>query len=248
MNSKQKYLKESILEYSRQIKLRKEKIYTPDKKARQFLFKSPLAFLMGVISDYGMPAPRVWELPYNLRNRLNNQGIKFTAQDISEIKDLKLTRIFVKEPKLHRFPKMTAQYIKKACAIVVQKYKGQAKNIWNNRPDSDELKDRFLQFKGIGQKKANMAVKMLIKDFGVKISNKRKVDIAVDIHIKRVFTRTALVKSDEPELIIKKARQLNPGYPAALDDPVWIIGTRWCRPKNPQCSLCPINSNCPKII
>ncbi len=248
MNAKQKRLKDSILSYGKRIKFRKNTFFTPDKKAHEFLFKNPLAFLIGVISDYGMPASRVWELPYNLKNRLNAQKIKFTAQAIAKIKDSEFAKIFTREPNLHRFPNTTALYIKKACIIVIQNYNGKAENIWNNRPDSNELKDRLYQFKGIGQKKANMAVKMLIKDFRNKISDKQEIDIAADIHIKRVFLRTGLVTDDNPELIIKKARQLSPEYPAALDDPVWVIGTKWCRPQNPKCSLCPINSNCLKII
>jgi len=248
MNAKQKRLKDSILSYGKRIKFRKNTFFTPDKKANEFLFKNPLAFLIGIISDYGMPAPRVWELPYKLKKRLNAQGIKFTAQAIAKIKNSELAKIFTRKPNLHRFPNVAAQYIKKACAIVAQKYNGKAENIWNDQPSSKELKDRLQQFKGIGQKKMNMAVKMLIKDFGNKISGKKEIDIAADVHIKRVFLRAGLVADDNPELIIKKARQLNPDYPAALDDPVWVIGTKWCRPQNPRCSLCPINLSCPKII
>ncbi len=248
MNKKQKLIKDSILKYGKRIESIEEEMYTPNKKANQFLFKTPLSFLIGVIADYGMPASRVWELPYNLRKRLNALGIKFSSQDIAKIKDRKIIKIFTTKPNLHRFPKMTALYIKKACIVVNQTYNGKAENIWNDQPTSGELKNRLQQFKGIGQKKANMTIKLLIEDFGIKVHNKKDIDIPVDVHIKRIFQRTGLVTNDEPELIIKKARQLNPEYPAALDNPVWIIGTKWCRPQNPQCSLCPINSNCPKLI
>jgi endonuclease III len=44
------------------------------------------------------------------------------------------------------------------------------------------------------------------------------------------------------------ARQLYPEYPGVFDLPSWEIGTKLCRPKNPDCINCYLNDVCPKII
>lgn len=38
------------------------------------------------------------------------------------------------------------------------------------------------------------------------------------------------------------ARALYPDRPGALDLPAWDIGRRWCRPVDPDCPACPVNS------
>ena len=47
--------------------------------------------------------------------------------------------------------------------------------------------------------------------------------------------------------VIKAARKLNPEYPGELDYPAWIIGRKWCLPKNPKCDECYLDEICPKI-
>jgi endonuclease III len=61
-------------------------------------------------------------------------------------------------------------------------------------------------------------------------------DVAVDVHVRRVFLRSGLVESDDPVSIILAARELWPDPPAALDSPAWNVGITWCRPTAPECS------------
>ena len=159
-----------------------------------------------------------------------------------------IVAIFNKKPKLHRFPKKAALWIKKACQLLLEKYDGKVENIWNDNPRSDDLQKRFEEFNGIGQKKASMATNIRVRNFGIKVKDKEGIDISYDRHIRKVFVRTGLVEKDKKDPIIKTARKLKPKYPGILDNPCWTIGKEYCDPKNPKCDKCPISYVCPKLL
>ena len=113
-----------------------------------------------------------------------------------------------------------------------------------------EIVRDFREFKGIGQKIANMAVKILAEH--VRLTGKASIDIAVDVHVGRVFHRTGLVGSSPSDSgfaqrIIDKARELHPDYPAEFDTPAWRIGMDYCHAKKPNCNHCPLDSLCEKV-
>jgi endonuclease III len=69
-----------------------------------------------------------------------------------------------------------------------------------------------------------------------------------DIHVRRVFLRTGIARYDEQTHMVRRARELNPARPGALDQPAWWLGHEWCRASDPRCSACPIERSCPKLI
>jgi len=223
---------------------KREKHFTPNPEADKLLWNNPLAFLFGVILDQSMKAEKVWEIPYLLKQRLGHLDVR----RIASMSDEEIIAVFNRKPKLHRFPKTMAVRIKKACQLLLEKYGGKAENIWNDNPSSVELQRRFEEFDGIGQKKASMATNILVRDFGIRVKDRRGIDISYDIHVRRVFLRTGLAERDEINHMITVARKLNPEYPGILDNPCWIIGRRYCHPKNPKCGECPISKTCPKLL
>jgi uncharacterized HhH-GPD family protein len=244
MVNKQK-ISRSLILYSEQLKklhIDKEKDFTPNLKANKLILNNPLAYLFAVILDQGIKAERAWELPYVLKQRLGY----FEVKKIAQISDSKIISVFNEKPKLHRFPKTMALRIKKASALVIERYGGKAENIWNDCPGSADLHRRFEEFNGIGQKKASMAVNILVKDFGIEVKDKRGIDISYDIHIRRVLLRTGLAEKDEMKHIVNTARALNPEYPGILDGPCWRIGRTYCHPTSPDCKRCPIEKVCGK--
>jgi uncharacterized HhH-GPD family protein len=226
------------------LNFKKEKYFTPNLKADKLIWNNSFAYLFGVILDQNIKAEKAWEIPYLLKQRLGHLNV----HKIANMKDEDLVAIFNQKPKLHRFPKIMALRIKKACQLLVKRYNGKTENIWKDNPKSSELVKRFKEFEGIGQKKASMATNILVRDFGIKVKDKRGIDISYDIHIRRVFLRTGLVEKDNMNSMIEIARKLNPEYPGLLDNPCWIIGRKYCHFKNPKCNQCPISKVCPKII
>ncbi|NAS88193.1 endonuclease III [ANME-1 cluster archaeon AG-394-G21] len=244
MEEKQKVVNK-ILEYGRTLKVTKfEPTLNPE--VNKLLVDDPNAFLFGVIFDQSITAEQAWEKPFILKQRLGHLDVK----KISEMKDDELKVIFNEAPKLHRFPNKYAAYIKDACKMLIDRYEGNAANIWNGNPGYADLQRRFELFKGIGQKKASMATNILIRVLRKGVGDKSESNISFDIHVKRVFLRTGLAKTDDKNTILQSARELNPEDPGELDFPIWDIGMEkgWCRPTDPKCDECPIKDVCPKII
>jgi endonuclease-3 len=48
------------------------------------------------------------------------------------------------------------------------------------------------------------------------------------------------------EMVIYKAREINPEFPGIIDFSCWEIGREWCRPQNPNCIECIANAECEK--
>jgi endonuclease III len=93
-----------------------------------------------------------------------------------------------------------------------------------------------------------MAVEILTRTLGVELKDLSGNDIAYDVHVRRVFLRTGLAERNDVNHMVVAARALHPERPGALDSPAWDIGRRWCRPSNPDCPACPLNSAYPRLI
>lgn len=93
-----------------------------------------------------------------------------------------------------------------------------------------------------------MAVELLERMLGVPLRQLHGSDVAVDVHIRRVFLRSGLAERDNLQHIVDAARSANPDRPGALDHPAWEMGRVWCRPTAPDCSGCPIGAVCHRLI
>jgi len=214
--------------------------FTPNELANRFLLENPLAFLLAVIFDQGILAERAWAAPYELSRRLGHLDPHRLADDIPAI-----AKAVATPPMLQRFVNTIPPWIASAARRVIGDYGGDAGRIWADGPTAEELDRRLRAFDGIGQKKAAMAVEILARDFAVPLDEMSGSDVAVDVHVRRVFLRTGLSASDSVEDIVRAARELHPLRPGELDVPVWMIGRNWCRPRSPRCSSCPISWACP---
>lgn len=241
-----KLIVETMLEYGARLEEQSRSqgvSYTPNPVANEFLLTDPFAFLIGVIFDQGIPAERAWAAPYELKQRLGH------LDPLRLMNDGDSVLVAVQDPpKLHRFINNVPEWITLASAQVVGKYQGNAANIWNDNPTAIELLHRLTQFKGIGQKKAAMAVELLARDLGVEIRELQGGDVAYDVHIRRVFLRTGLSILDNVDEIVNSGRENNPDRPGSLDGPAWNIGRNWCRPTYPACPACVLEEVCPKFI
>ncbi len=217
--------------------------YTPDAQANDLVVTDPFAFLIAVIFDQGITAERAWNAPYLLKQRLGY------FEPVRMATDAEAVRLAIQEPPmLHRFKENMARWITNAAGVVVDQYGGDASAIWSDSPTAVELQWRLVAFDGIGQKKAAMAVELLERDLGVEIRELDGSDIAFDVHIRRVLLRTGLADRDVLVDMVGRARELHPERPGSLDHPLWDIGRRWCRPRNPDCSSCPLHASCPQWI
>jgi uncharacterized HhH-GPD family protein len=217
--------------------------FTFDEAANAMIHEDPFAFLVAVIADQGIKAERAWAIPYELRLRLGG----FSPQDIGHGPEA-FRAAFSALPRLHRFVNQVADWILAASEIVLRDYAGDAAKIWGGTPSAEELRARFDAFPGIGQKKAAMAVEILVRDLGVPVKDLSGSDVAYDIHLRRVFLRTGLAERDDVDHMVAIARTLHPQRPGELDNPTWDIGRRWCTAGTPSCQTCPLVAVCPRFI
>lgn len=217
--------------------------FTPDPQANAFVIGNPFAFLLAVICDQHIPAEKAWQAPYLLQQRLGHLDPQRMIANPAAVKAA------VKgPPALHRYVETVPDWLVAAAERVLREYEGDASQIWNDHPRASDLHQRLEAFKGIGQKKAAMAVEILERDLGVSIRAMHGSDIAYDIHVRRVFLRTRLAERDDLEHMVAVAREAYPDRPGAIDLPAWLIGRQWCRAGIPDCPNCALTDVCPKDI
>ena len=217
--------------------------FTPNAEANELVKTDAFAFLTAVLFDQGVPAERAWTAPYLLRQRMGHLDPARSAGDPERVR-----RAIQMRPQLHRYIKKMPRWFVGAARRVQRDYHGDARMIWSDRPSAVELQRRLSEFHGIGQKKAAMAVEILNRDLGVPVDRMMGSDLAVDVHVRRVFLRSRIADRDDPDHMIKAARQLHPSRPGALDFPAWDVGRNWCHAGVPDCGDCPLTHVCPKDI
>lgn len=207
---------------------------------KEFILNDFNAFIIGLVSDQSVKAEIAWSLPYKLAHRLGTFDFK---KILIEYDVDKIEKLIKNKPALHRYPNKMAIYIFEAIKNIVENYDSNAENIWNGKTAKEIVKN-LEKFKGIGHKKASLGSLILIRDLSVNISDKENIDIAYDIHIRRLFLRLGLVEEDVQEKVLESARKLYPEFPGKLTTAFWTLGREFCRPTNPLCSLCPLHEVC----
>jgi len=230
----------ALLELGGQLQQQGESRLAPSSEADSFVRSNPFAFLLAVLLDQGVPAERAFTAPLLLRQRLGHLSPRRIVREPT-----RLRRAMRLSPMPHRYPDQSSTWILAASRRVVQELEGQTDRLWADSPTARALRNRLERFDGIGQKKAAMAVEILARDLGVEVHELSGSDVAVDVHIRRVFLRTKLASVDTIDEIVSVARRAHPERPGELDIPAWVVGRTWCRPRSPKCGTCPISWACP---
>ncbi|MCI0707338.1 MAG: endonuclease III [Ignavibacteriae bacterium] len=96
--------------------------------------------------------------------------------------------------------------------------------------------DTLTELSGIGRKSANV----IIRETGGEAEG-----IIVDLHVVRVVPRLGIIDTDKPDKIEKELMQLVPQKMwNGLGMSISFLGREICRPTNPNCPACVMNSVC----
>jgi uncharacterized HhH-GPD family protein len=133
-------------------------------EATKLLHSSPLALLLGMLLDQQIPMEKAFSSPYVLKQRL---GHDLDAREIATFDPEAFEAIVATPPALHRFPRANAKRIQELCQILVERYDGEAANIWTGVDSGAELVRRMGQLPGFGQQKSQIFVALLAKQFGI---------------------------------------------------------------------------------
>ena len=226
--------------------------YAENDKANEILNdleRFPHLYVLACLMDRQIKAERAWLIPYKICE-------EYKTFDINELKKISLNDLtnFFNKKKLHRFNNTMAKVFYLGVNDIVEKYNGDAASIWSGTPSSSLVVYKFLGFHGSGVKISTMAVNILARQFRIPFSDFYSIDVSPDTHVRRVMKRMGLVSSNASnasnasnEMIIYKARELNPEFPGIIDFSCWEIGKTWCKPKNPLCDKCIVSKDCKKI-
>jgi uncharacterized HhH-GPD family protein len=132
--------------------------------ANDLLSTDALALLVGMTLDQQDKLEKAFTSPYTLSQRLGHVP---TAQEIADFDTDALIAVFATPPALHRFPKAMAGRVQEVCRALVERYDGDAANLWNDVGSGAELVKRIASLPGFGKQKSQIFTALLGKQFGV---------------------------------------------------------------------------------
>ena len=204
----------------------------------------PHAFVLGCVMDKQIQAKRAWTIPYKVCEALKG---KFDIDTLAEQTEEYYINLF-KEGGYHRFNEQYAIEFYNAIQKIKNDYNGDASKIWAGNPSSSLVVYRFLEFDGVGPKIATMAANILVRDFKIPMKDHYSIDISPDTHVKKVMKRLGFINEEDGNLVIYKAREINPKFPGMFDLACFGIGRKYCHRTNPNCEECCMNDLCRKCI
>lgn len=222
--------------------------------------ENSFAFIVGVLLDGGgVTADQAWRGMLNLHKRLQEIGMPFTPKGVAGLHLNTLKSLTARKPCVHRFHGEMARMIKAAAVKIVDEYGGDSDAVFDVY-SAREAFHRLMAFTGIGDKKANMAVRLLVDEFEYDFEDVEHMNVPVDVHVIRVFRRTGLTPAGVGRYEIQRAAAaLYPEAPWTLDA-AWHIGLNWCKESGPICdgdsvaagchdyaNPCPLKSVCPQL-
>lgn len=230
-------------DFMRQLPL-EELGYSDDYDANQFVFKNDLAFVFGLIFDQGIRSSDAWKSPLLLKSRLEHLDVN----RISEMKPENLTLILSQKKALHRYPAVMARNLIQTSNAIVSHFSGNASNLWRDQRSIESVRRRLLLLRGIGSKKVDLGLLMLVRDRGISFDDSKRIRMAFDVHVNRVFLRSGFysnLNKEEKEVLHMDICDIC-HFPALFGTVVWFIGRHYCHETSPACDRCPLAEKCQK--
>lgn len=141
---------------------------TPE--ANALLDRDPLALLVGMLLDQQIPMEKAFTSPAVLAERMGtaHEGrLALDARAIAAADPERVEQWFRTPPALHRYPGSMAQRTQALCEVLVERYDGDAGNVWAGVDTGAELLARLTSLPGFGKQKAKIFVALLGKQRGV---------------------------------------------------------------------------------
>lgn len=123
------------------------------------------AFVLGVLFNQQLRAEQAWQAPHRLADRIG--GI--TPNHLLALGAEVFTETFARPPAIHPFRNAMAGKAFAAAELVAAEYCGDARRVWADTTAQDCVR-RLRDFDGIGERKAHVAVFVLTRQLGVRMS------------------------------------------------------------------------------
>ena len=136
---------------------------TGDAAADHLLNTDGNALLLGMLLDQQVPMEWAFAGPSTLRERLGH----LDPGRIAAMPDDDFVSICCEKPAIHRFPGLMGKRIHQVCAVVADRYDGNAANLWTGVDSGKELLRRLNALPGYGDEKSKIFVAILGKTQGI---------------------------------------------------------------------------------
>jgi uncharacterized HhH-GPD family protein len=136
-----------------------------DADANELLSRSPLALLIAMLLDQQVPLEKAFTGPRDLVRRLGHEP---TAHELAGYDPDALAAVFSEKPALHRYPRAMAGRTQDLCRLLVERYDGDAAQVWTGAASGQELLKRIGELPGFGPGKAQIFAALLGKQLGVR--------------------------------------------------------------------------------
>lgn len=174
-----------------------------------------LSFIVDEDQVDGLPE----RLPYEIKNIYGD--ISFET-----LSNIKLNEWFtiLNDFELTKDPKKHSEYIFNFFNLIKEKYDGDVKKIWEDKPSSQTLKSRLLEISGFNDEKANLYAYILVTKFEIKLADYKEIDINNDLNILNTMVKIGLIDEPNYQLAKEVCREINPEFPGIFDSFFWMIG------------------------
>jgi uncharacterized HhH-GPD family protein len=136
--------------------------FTGNEEADRLLAEDPLALLIGFALDQQVTVQKAFSAPLELKRRLGT----LDPAAIAAADPAALEAAFRERPALHRFPGAMARRTQALCALVEERYGGDAARLWLEAPDGQELARRIEELPGFGEMKVKTLTAVIGKLLG----------------------------------------------------------------------------------
>lgn len=141
-----------------------ERLYfTGNDEADELIAREPFALLVGFALDQQVPVQTAFTGPLKLKQRLGT----LDPGEIAATDPGRVEEAFRERPAIHRFPGNMARRVQDLASLVVEEYGGDARRVWADAKDGDDLRRRLSELPGFGDMKIRALTGVLAKRFGV---------------------------------------------------------------------------------
>jgi uncharacterized HhH-GPD family protein len=137
---------------------------TGNSEADQLLTDDDNALLIGMILDQQVPMEKAFSGPRVIADRM---GGTFDVAVIAASDEDEFVALCSTPPAIHRFPGSMAKRVRQCCQVLVERYDGQAANVWRDQPTGAAVKAALAKLPGFGADKAAIFTAVLGKRRGV---------------------------------------------------------------------------------
>jgi uncharacterized HhH-GPD family protein len=137
---------------------------TGNEAADHLLSTDDNALLIGMLLDQQVPMEKAFGGPKVIAERM---GGTLDVAAIAASDEEEFVALCSKPPAIHRFPGSMAKRVRECCRVLVERYDGQAANVWRDQPDGATVKAALAKLPGFGADKAAIFTAVLGKRRGV---------------------------------------------------------------------------------